>query len=491
MASLSPRNLRPAPRVGLLLTSNGVFDPAAKNAAETWLRQYLQQLISDGSVEAGSIASEHVSTYQGARAAVDQFVAAVVDLVVIANVAFPVGHVLVTVATDPHLKGIPIAVLSEFEANKVEWETNAWCGAIMNNYVGKQMDRPIAFLHGPFKENQFDADFRGLLKVAGTMKALRRDFLGRIGEAPGGFHSASGNLLAFAQVFGTQVDTCDLTAVMEAYRTGKATGYNGTSTFNDRDLQDALELVKQDRTSDVDEEMLQRGVRMFAAYRAVIRANGYTSVAFRCWPEINEAYIGVSACLTVSLLLGTGEVTAASCESDWPIAVMQSVGALLSGRPAACLDWVNYTGASEIVQLGHCGVGICGEMACEPCKAGAGFVDTIDVHPVIRVGASKSMGPVHIGQYAYGVKTGISLLQDRAGKFKMLVFRGESSPDTAKGMRYSAADMLVPEYKKLHRLIMQHGFPHHVAMAQGDITRELKTLCNYLDIEYISPIDDE
>lgn len=484
------RNLRPIPRVGLLINSIDVFDPAAKDAGEAELRRYFDVLKSEQVIHAESMVSDRVMGYHDARRWADEFAKANVDLIVVANIAFPNGHVLVTLATHPHLRGVPIAIVANPEPAGPEWATNAWCGVIMNNYAARQLGRPIALQPGPVQSREFDAGFRRLVRTAGVMKGLRNDFLGRIGEAPGGFHSASGNLLACAEVFGTQVDTCDLTAVVNAFHTGKAKGYLGESVFTEDDVEETLRFLQQDRTQEVSPEMLHNGVRMFAAYRAVIRANGYTSVAFRCWPEVNEEYIGASTCLTVSLLLGSGEVTAASCEADWPIAMMQTIGTLASGRPAACLDWVNYTAGSEIVQLGHCGVGICGEMACEPCRSGAGYVDTIDIHPVIRI-AGKSMGPVHVGQYAYGVKTGFTLMQDRDGKFKILAFRGESSPETARGMRYSAADMYVPEYKKLNRLVLEHGFPHHVVMAQGDITGELRLLCKYLGVEYVSPQEEE
>ena len=72
--------------------------------------------------------------------------------------------------------------------------------------------------------------------MAGTIRYLRRDFLCRFGEAPGGFHSASGNQMAFARVFGTRVDTLDLTLVMETFRTAKVKGYNGEATFSDDDI---------------------------------------------------------------------------------------------------------------------------------------------------------------------------------------------------------------------------------------------------------------
>jgi L-fucose isomerase-like protein len=486
MAGFFAPNLRPVPRLGLLINSIDVFSGPDKDSGEKALVDLFGRLQAEGAIDGGSVVSERVMGYHQARKAADQFAAACVDVIVLANIAFPNGHVLVTIATDPHLQGVPIAVVGQPEPAGQEWATNAWCGVIMNNFAAKQLGRPIVTIGGNFTSAEFETELRALLRASGTMKGLRRDFLGRIGEAPGGFHSASGNLLACAELFGTQVDTCDLTAVINAYKTGRASGYLGESIIEEGDIKETVDLLMADRTVSVEPKMIDRGVRMYAAYRAIIRANGYTSVAFRCWPEINEDYIGVSTCLTVSLLLGRGEVTAASCESDWPIAIMQTIGTLMSGRPAACLDWVNDTARSNIVQLGHCGVGICGQMACEPCQAGAGVVDVIDIHPVIRQ-AGKTMGPVHVGQYAYGVKTGFTLLQERGGAFKMLAFRGESSPETAKGMRYSAADVYVPQYKELGSLILQHGFPHHLIMAQGDILRELSILCTYLGIEFISP----
>jgi len=232
--------------------------------------------------------------------------------------------------------------------------------------------------------------------------------------------------------------------------------------------------------------MVERGARLYHAYRAVLRANGYTSAAFRCWPEQNEPYIGISACLSMGLLLANGDVTAAACEADWPTAVTQSIGTLLSGRPAACLDWISYTGGSEIIQLGHCGVGICGQMASGKCRGAA--CDAVAVHPVIRQGGG-TMGPVLIGQFQFGPKTGLCLTQDAGGRFKLLAFRGESSPQTARGWAYSASDISVHDYRMLSRLVLEGGFPHHLAVAMDDVCEDVRMLCRLLDVEYVSPHD--
>ena len=481
-----PLQQRPVPKLGLVINSIAGFDPVSKDRSETALRRYFDELIKSRQIEAESIISERIFSPHEALAVADRFAAARVDLVVIANVAFPNGQVFLTLATHPNLRQTPLAVIGEPEPESPEWATNAWCGVIMNNYAARQIGRPIVTVPGPFASIAFRREFAGLLRVAGTLRFLRRDFLGRFGDAPGGFHSATGNQLAFARVFGTRVDTVDLTAVMETYRTGKARGYLGEATFTEEDIRQTVGQIVEGREVEAEPAMVERGARLYQAYRAIIRANGYTSACFRCWPEQNESYIGVSSCLAMGLLLANGDVTAAACEADWPTAVAQSIGTLLSGRPAACLDWVSYTGGSEIVQLGHCGVGICGCMA--KGKRGRGAREKITVHPVIRQGGGR-IGPVHIGQFEFGPKTGLCLAQDPDGRFKLLVFRGVSRPDTARGLAYAAADLAVPDYQKLNRLVLEGGFTHHLAVALADISQEARMLCALLGVEWVSPHD--
>jgi L-fucose isomerase-like protein len=477
-------NWRRAPKIGLVIHSIDVFNTEAKDHTEAQTRAYFNELLETGAIDKGSLLRGRILLPTEAVAVADEFAAARVDLVVIANVAFANGHVFLTFATNPYLSKVPIAVAADPEPSEEEWATNAWCGVIMNNHVAKQIGRPLVTLSGPIGGPDFRKEFERLLRVAGTIKLLRNQYICRFGDAPSGFHSATGDQLAFAAKFGTRVDTVDLTSVMETYRTGKATGYLGESAFSDDDVRRTVDQVKTGREVAVDDDMLTRGVRLYHAFRALIRANGYTSVALRCWPEANEEYVGISACLAASLLMGNGDVSGAACEGDWPAAVMQTMGTALSGDPAVCVDWVNYTGGSEVVQLGHCGAGCCGHMATS--VPGGRVCDMITVHPVLRQGG-KTNGPVHVGQFKYGPKTGICLTRDAGGAFRLLAFRGESSEATAKGMMYNAADVRVKEYRQLDRLVLDYGFPHHLAMAFADVTEDLRMLCRYLDIEYVSP----
>jgi hypothetical protein len=183
------------------------------------------------------------------------------------------------------------------------------------------------------------------------------------------------------------------------------------------------------------------------------------------------------------------------------------MGTLLTGVPAAFLDFVNWRPDSNILQLGHCGIGIPGVMAPEdpalldraakegqpPKKLKAqvlageiAVTDAIIEHGVSRE-AGVDRGPSVIGQFRYGTKTGIDMVQTPEGRLKMLVFTGTSSPETARNILYSGSDLEVSDYDKLFQLKREHGFSHHLAVAMGDISRELQELCGYYGIEYISP----
>lgn len=201
MTKTQPLQKRPAPKVGLVINSIGVFDAASKDRSEKALHQYFDELTASGQIDAGSIISARIFGPHEALAVGDEFAEARVDLVVIANVAFPNGQVFLTLATHPHLARTPLAVVAEPEPESTEWATNAWCGVIMNNHVARQIGRPVVTLPGPFNSPAFRTTFARMLRVAGTIRFLRRDFLCRFGDAPGGFHSATGDQLGFARVF--------------------------------------------------------------------------------------------------------------------------------------------------------------------------------------------------------------------------------------------------------------------------------------------------
>ena len=108
------------------------------------------------------------------------------------------------------------------------------------------------------------------------------------------------------------------------------------------------------------------------------------------------------------------------------------------------------------------------------------------MHPVNRLGG-KIVGPVIIGQYQYGPKTGLSLAPQPDGSVKILIFKGASSAKTAKGIKYVATDVAVPDHRKLDRMLLEGGFTHHLAVAMADIGDEVRMLFDLVGVPWVSP----
>jgi L-fucose isomerase-like protein len=495
----------------MVYNSNGVFSVPGKEYGERVMGELFERLRAEGAVHRESfIHSKRIFGFHDAQRVADEFARGGVDVILIFNSSFPNGFVFPVIAMHPHLRGIPVIVAAGVEPNQAigsaEWATNSVCGSDMNNYVARYIGRYVRFLDGEPESLEYQNELRMLLNVYRVVKELRREYHGRFGDAPAGFHSATGDQLLFFKTFGVTLETVELLRVKEVYDGMSTRGTAGESSFGEADIQATVQEMQAGRLNLIrDPNVLYSGARLYHALRAIIRAEGFTSASLKCWPEIPGPSIPAHPCLPLGWAMAKRDVTAFGCESDWPMAIMQSIATRLSGRPAAFLDFVNWTAGSDIVQLGHCGVGIAGLMVPNPPEvmkaakhgvtpelkdkilAGKTVVSDALIEHGVRRQAGADSGPTHIGQFEYGVKTGVCITKTPEGRLKLLAFTGESSPQTARGVLYSGTDVRVKNHRRLDQLKREHGFPHHLAVAFADLSRELRELAAYYGIEYITP----
>jgi len=508
-----PYEAESAPKLGLVTNSIKDFNEKGKEHSERGLRQFFDTLVKEGFIDGDSIFyRKRIFGYHEAKAVAEEFAAAKLDVILIFNSAFPNGYVFPMIAMNTYLRSIPIIIAADEEPNLAigssEWATNSVCGSDMNNYVAKYIGRYVRFLDGSPVSSSFQNELKMLLNVYHTVKMLRHDYLGRFGDSPGGFHSATGDQLLFFKTFGTTVCSVELLRVKEVYDAMKTTGEIGKHSFSEDDIVQTQKEMADGRLNLLrDQQMLYKGARFYHALLAIIKAEGFTSATLKCWPELMEKPLNLSPCLSIAWALSKGDVTSFSCESDWPGAVLQTIGKMLTGLPVAFMDFVNWSETGDVLQLGHCGVGIpCimeptdpellekfqktkivpKELKDKVLSGEIAVTDAIIEHGVSRE-AGIDLGPSLIGQFQYGIKTGFDIIQTPEGKLKLLVFTGESSSKTARKILYSGSDVQVKDYHKLFRLKREHGFSHHLAVAMGDISKELKELCTFYGIEHISP----
>lgn len=467
-----------APTLGVVSNSIGVFDEGSKKTIETQMRTLVEQLIQRGEISPQSVFyPKRTCGPQDMAPVVDAFARAKVDAVIVLDSAFPNGNAFLTLATDPYLRHVPLIAVCppEFKLASREWSVNSYCGVIMNNFVARRLGRPLFTLCGLPESGEFQTSFARLLSAARAIRALREDLIGRFGDAPSGFHSANGDQMAYARVFGTRIEVMDLAGVLTVYEQAKTTGPLGERSFSEQDIEATYAKMMAAGPCECELDRVRRAARLYHAYKAIIEANGYTAVAIRCWPDFFVGHMHIAQCLVLGWLMSENVVRVAACESDWTTAVAASMGAVLAGQPSPCVDFIGDLSASSLVTLGHCGVGIPRLMSRQLLS---------HIGPDRQAGCL--YGPTCEGQYAYGPKTGVSIIQDD-GVFKMLAFTGANSAETDQKRRISGADIICANHRRLNELVFEHGFPHHLALVFGDVTAELKLLAEFYGMEYYNP----
>ncbi len=294
-----------APRVGVVFNSIGAFSARGKALAETKWTALFQELQDTGAIHTESLLLPRIFGPREALDAADRFARQLVDVVIIVNSAFPNGHVFPTIALHPQLRQTPVIVTAEDEPDlgDREWSTNAWCGVIMNNYLAHRLPRTCRPLAGDPGGAEYRQELKRLLNSYRAIAVLRREFIGRFGDAPGGFHSATMDQFVFLQTFGVRQENVELLALIETFRTGRAQGLCGEACFTDTDVEATLQEMRANRTCLVSEEHLRNGARLYHALKAQIEANGFTSIAVKCWPELLMPGLEVAACFPMTWLL--------------------------------------------------------------------------------------------------------------------------------------------------------------------------------------------
>lgn len=242
---------------------------------------------------------------------------------------------------------------------------NSFCGLNLAAHALGLNNRPFGFLYASPDAAGIENSVAELLaskrlanpvlpkpavEVAGSsvaaekaVSAIRGARIGRIGEHPAGFDTCSYDQDKLKALAGIQVDEVDLESMFVAARAIDQQSVDQTRAAADR-LLDGLE--------DVDQEQLDRSLRLKGALEALRKSGNYDSFAIRCWPETFTEY-GGAVCGPVSML-GEARVPCA-CEADVYGAVTLLLLQTVAGDAAFLTDLVDLDVDDDTGVVWHCG----------------------------------------------------------------------------------------------------------------------------------------
>lgn len=175
-----------------------------------------------------------------------------------------------------------------------------------------------------------------LARIAGSR-------IGRIGERPDGFFTCDYDPERLESLAGVSVEPIALDALFDAAR-GAGEGAVGEARAEAGATLDDLDTVDQDQ--------LNRSLRLRAALEDVRSKGGYAAFAVRCWPEMFTQY-GGAVCGPVGMM-GERRVPCA-CEADVHGALTNLFLQEMTGDAAFLVDLVDLDSEDGTGVVWHCG----------------------------------------------------------------------------------------------------------------------------------------
>ena len=293
------------------------------------------------------------------------------------------------------------------------------------------------------------------VKVASTIKSLRSTRIGLVGYAAMSMYPGTFDHLKLRGKIGPEILQIDTYTLLNIAQSASKNQY-----------EKFLKNVKQYAaiSEELKCEYLEKEGRLYYAIKELIKIYQLDSINIKCQYELSQEYKCI-ACPALSLIAEEGSVT--GCEGDILTTVSQVILNCLSKQPITYGDIVNIENGEVIFSA--CGFAPY-SLAEDPKKVQLndinypGFEGPI-VSLVYKKGKITYMR-LNEGTNGYIMNIGIGMGLDselRQGKFPALKFK------------------IIGEEKKF----LETLYSQHYAICYGDYVKELLSLCNFLNIDYI------
>jgi L-fucose isomerase-like protein len=312
--------------------------------------------------------------------------------------------------------------------------------------------RRVKRLHAEASAGSAD---RGAVHVS----AIRGMKIGRIGQHPDGFDTCAYDTDKLAALAGISVQPIELTTLFRKAGEVDAADVEVTREHAAADL-NGLDVVDQDQ--------LDKSLRLKNAIDDLREANGLDAFAIRCWPETFTEY-GGAVCGPVSMM-GEKRVPCA-CEADVYGAVTQKLLQAVADQPVFLVDLVDLDEADNSGVVWHCG------------QAPISMRDP-DIHAEATIHTNRKMPLL----YEFLLKPGrvtFARISQAHGETAMVVAGGEMLKREMAFTGTSGVIRFDREASAMLDGVLASGLEHHMALAYGDHKPALRDAAAALGLRVI------
>ncbi len=293
------------------------------------------------------------------RAAMEELAAAHVEHVVILQTTFTDATMAVAAATSFDQ---PISIWAVPEPRLGgRLRLNSFCGLNLASHALGLNGREFSWIYAD-PEGDVAADLEAMIsggRLSGRLNAspvsersaegerfaavVKGQKIARIGEHPAGFDSCAYTDDAIKSLAGVSVDALSLDDLFDAARAAPADKVDGLRRTAEADV---------NGLADVDQDELDKSLRIKAGLDDLRARRGYDAFAIRCWPETFTEY-GGAVCGPASMM-GEGR-TPCACEADVYGALTQLILQQAADGPVFLTDLVDMDAKDDTGVIWHCG----------------------------------------------------------------------------------------------------------------------------------------
>ncbi|MED5515669.1 MAG: L-fucose/L-arabinose isomerase family protein [SAR324 cluster bacterium] len=289
-----------------------------------------------------------------------------------------------------------------------------------------------------------------------TRKKLSQTKIAVIGQHPDGFYTCAFDSEKLNEISGVKVEQMELKELFDEAERVEQNTVNLVRNELDSKI-DGIELVEQ--------EPLEKSIRILSALRKKAANEGFQGFSVRCWPEFFTEY-GCAACGAMGLLNSDG--IASGCEADVYGTISTLILNWLGGEPSFIADLVDIDKNNNTGVFWHCGLAPL-NMADPDLKVEAG-IHSNRKKPLVNEFALKP-GDVTI----FRLSQSLNLSRMVIGKGRMIK-APKSFSGTSGVIRFDKHSSQVLD------TIINEGLEHHYAITYSNVYKPLKVLARQLKL---------
>ena len=462
-------------RVGYVGTSIGSYFATEYGQRERAING-LRKLAEAWDFELVAIADE-VMTEEAAWQAAEQLQHEQIDFLLLQTAACSAGEQLLPLAKVAPRLGLWATPEPEQSGDiKLHsFMSMSHFASILKQYLSHE-HIPFKWFYGHVETDQFRQRFEITVRTLTAVKNLERARIGWIGGLSPGFINMMFDERNLRANLGVSIFSHDMVELVE-----RAKAYDPAPVAQTvRDIRAAASAITVTENAAFD-----RVTRLYLAMRDMIRAFDYDALAVQCWSKIQDLY-RVAPCMAYSWL-GSEDGVAVSCEGDVLGAISMYLLNVLTGNrgSSTLLDMAALDSDSGTALFWHCGV------------TPRHFADEHGIKWVDHTTLGRKQAGVHFGVAGDLVfapqQTTITYVSDDGAVLLALaasvIERPNKGYDGTRGWFTNFELNQEPiSLLDLVNTLTVRGHPHHYAIGQGDVIRELMEFAAWKKVRLITKI---